>query len=215
MYALRVEIGSLFNNPRIVEYILLLLLYITLQSLINFFTSFTIAQYKAKFVFFLNTSMRLMNIGGTVYLLKHGLGLGHILLLFSAVGCFALFIYGLSSWTLLHAETEKIELWPVYRFSLTMLANSILAIALGKYTAILLLSHYFGTSVQIAYFDIGYSVELIIEYIFALGFTGMGLTIASDMATGDISRLTRARRLVMQDLSSICLSHGAVLHSKC
>lgn len=198
VYFTRIKISIFFNNSNIVEYIFLILLYIIIQSLVNFFTNLLIAQYKTKKVFIINTISRLLNIAFAIILLNKGYGLQEVLVQFIIVSFTTLLIYFLLSPRFISGKNEKFKLSHIFNFSYAMIINSILGIVLGKYTSILLLNHHLGSSVEIAYFEIAYSLEVIIEYIFALGFYGIGLSITSELATHGVSKLKSARTLVIQ-----------------
>ncbi|MBW7886973.1 MAG: oligosaccharide flippase family protein [Bacteroidetes bacterium] len=197
-YFFKDEIKVIFNNPYAAKYAVYIISYISFQSFINFLSSYFIAHFKTALIFFINFLSRLTTIGITVVLLYSGYGLLELLTLYSIIGVLTFFVLIIFLNKSLSKEKGELEYQSVLSFSISIYFNSIIALLLGKYAGILLLSHHLGAVSDVAYFDIGYSLEVMIESLFALGFTGIGLSVASELATKDKSKLHYARKIVIQ-----------------
>ncbi len=194
----RSQISLLFGNENLPRYILAIALYILLQNLVNFFTNFYVAQAKTRFVFVINTSARILNLALVWLFLLAGLGLQAIFLLFGIVSALSMVFMAGSAFPSFRGECRNFDLGPVRKFSIVMLLNSFLALVLGRYSNVLLISYFWGSSDQTGFYDIAFSLTIMIEYAFALGFAGLALSLAAELAMRDPAKLGAARSMVVK-----------------
>ena len=193
LFVFKSNLNIFFQNDNVSSYIAVLIYYILSQSLVNFFANIYTAQLKTKYVFFVSITAKLLNIILSFVLLELDYGLTSIFILFSITSFISLFLYSYKAKELLVGESDNLDMKPIYGFSSVTWLNAFLTMALGRYSAIILLSYFFGKTPLTGYYDIAFSLTILIDYVFTIGLTGVWLSIMSEIAVRDSSRLAEAR----------------------
>jgi O-antigen/teichoic acid export membrane protein len=193
IYLFRNNLGYIFKNSEIVFFIEVLIFYIFSQSIINFFSNYFTAILNTKLVFFVNSSIKVVNICATYLILKLCPDIRYVIMLFAFTSGAGLISYFLFTKKILFTKAEKFNLNKVFSFSAAAWFNALLGLVLGRYSGVLMLNYYLGKNVQVSYFDVAFTISILLEYIFAAGLVGVGLSVLSELAIGDIEKLLNAR----------------------
>lgn len=193
IYFFRNNLSYIFKNSEIVFFIEVLVYYIFSQSIINFFSNYFTAILNTKLVFVVNSSIKVINICATYLILKFCPDIRYVIMLFAFTSSAGLISYFACTKKILFAKSEKFNLKSVFSFSAAAWFNALLGLVLGRYSGVLMLNYYLGKNVQVSYFDVAFTISILLEYIFAAGLVGVGLSVLSELAIGDIEKLLNAR----------------------
>lgn len=198
LFVLSPQLGIMLRNERVSAYVHIIVFYVFLQSLVNFFSNLYTAKLRTKTVFIVTLITRIGTILVALTLLSLGFGLYSFFFLLSVASAGGLLAYFIGEPASFIGFQEPVHMRPVYEFSLVAWLIDFVALALGRYSVILLLGYHFGTSPQAGYFDIAFSLTILIEYIFAVGFVGVSLSVFSELAVRNRAKLGEARAKIMK-----------------
>ena len=182
IYIFRFEIEGLLQTKNISSYISSITIFIVAQGLVNFSVNYLIGNLKTKKVFILNLLLKISTLIISTLLLYYNFGLRNIFLYFGIITSTFFLFYFKEIVNSSAGEKLKTELKSIYKFSFATWGNAILGLVLGRYSVLLILGFYFGVTEQSAYFEIAWALTLVIEYLFAVGFVGVSITLFSELA---------------------------------
>jgi len=208
LFVFRSDLAELFGNQAMERYLAIIALYVLFLGISNFLSNILISRLDTRFVFLVNTATRVLNISIVTILLMSSTGLSGILIVLTAVtfGSLAAFLVGARSFLI--GDPTPMSMKPLVMFGLANWVFLILGFALGKYSDMLMLSGFLGAGAETGYYDMAYSLTTAIEYMFSMGFMGVALSVFSELAATDFSRLRRARVIVIQYQQALIIPAG-------
>ena len=199
IFIFRNEIANLIGIKNFGLYLIVLSFYIFLQSLVNYFSNFFIAQLKTRIVLVINLITKFLTLGIGIYLLATGHDLYSIILLLAIISALTILLYlGSGGYKFIFAKIAKVEIKEPISFGITTWGNMLLTFMLGKNSNIIILSLIIGNLKQIGFYEIAFSFTQLIEYVFAVGFTGVALSSFSSLAVTDNEKLKDLRTLLIK-----------------
>ncbi len=157
----------------------ILVVYIFSQSLTNFFINYHTAELRTKTIFIINASIKFSLIAGCLFVIYLDGSVLNLFLVIATLSLFSFIIYFALNNRFLFYKTNFQYYKNVMRFSLIVWLNALLAMILGRYSDILLINYLLNEPRLTGYYEIAFSVCLILEYIFTIGFMGVGLSMLS------------------------------------
>lgn len=203
---LKNEIAYLLKAESLASYLIILCVYILFQSLVNLFANIFIAENKTQTVFIINFLTKATTLLIGILLLESGYGLYEIFILLAVmiiISFLSYFLVGRKYYRFKKAIRFNITV-PL-KFGVTTWGNMLLTFLMGKNSNVLILSFLMGTSPQISFYEIAFSLTQLIEYIFSIGFMGVALASFSSLAVTDFGKLKNLRSSVTKYLQLFVL----------
>ncbi len=198
IFLLRSPLSVLFHNEQVAQYVSVLVFYIFSQGLVNFFSNIYTAQLRTYYVLVINVAGKILNIGISLFLLSMQYKLTSIFFLFSVVSFLSLAVYVFGVRKSVAGKQSSVVMRPIYNFTLVTWFNAFLALALGRYSDILLLGFFLGTTAQTGFYDVAFSLTTLVDYTFTVGLVGVWLSVISELALKNQSRLAGMRARLIQ-----------------
>ena len=199
IFSFRNQIAHVIGIKNFGLYLIVLSFYVFLQSLVNYFSNFFIAQLKTHIVLVINLITKFMTLGIGIYLLATGHDLNSIIFLLAIISVLTIILYlGSGGYKFIFAKMAKVEIKEPLSFGITTWGNMLLTFMLGKNSNIIILSLIIGNLKQIGFYEIAFSFTQLIEYVFAVGFTGVALSSFSSLAVTDYEKLKDLRTLLIK-----------------
>ena len=204
----RYQISVLFKNDGIAQYLEIMSLYILFKGMGDFLANVFIGKLETKIVFIVNTVNRVLLLAVGTFLLTGGFGLFEVLVVFAGVSGLTFLIFLIKSKSQIFGREAYLPLSSVFSFAAANWLFLIVGIGLGRYSDMVLLGGIKGAGNETGFYDLAYSLTMAIEFVFAMGFMGVVLSVFSKLAHSDPAKLSVARVGVIQYQQALILPAG-------
>ncbi|MDH4070948.1 MAG: oligosaccharide flippase family protein, partial [Ignavibacteria bacterium] len=181
----RYQISVLFKNDGIAQYLEIMSLYILFKGMGDFLANVFIGKLETKIVFIVNTVNRVLLLAVGTFLLTGGFGLFEVLVVFAGVSGLTFLIFLIKSKSQIFGREAYLPLSSVFSFAAANWLFLIVGIGLGRYSDMVLLGGIKGAGNETGFYDLAYSLTMAIEFVFAMGFMGVVLSVFSKLAHSD------------------------------
>ncbi len=175
------SISEVIKSPDAKSHIIFVAAYLFFYTFIIIAQAILLSLFKTKFLFYANTSLKLLFIFASIFIIRFQFGLREILIAYILISGIASISYFCSFHRFLIVKSTLIDSYNYFKFGITILFTKFLNYVLGRYFDIFLLG-YFGVSKEyIGFYNIAFSIVLAMSFMFTSGFAGIALTAFSDL----------------------------------
>lgn len=181
-YLSRYKVLELINiSSAVFDFILVVLFYFVLRSIISLFVSFLTAFFQTRTTSFISVAIRVAELVAGFLLIQSGYGLNWIFLLLTTTSLIQIGILSFILRKELFSNSENISVQSIITLGGKFWLNSSLEFLFGKQTIIILLGLFSVSLTNIGFFDVAYSFTQVLNVGLMMGFFGVSIAAFSSI----------------------------------
>lgn len=170
-----------------------IVVYIFSQSMTNFYINYHTAEMRTKSIFFINVTVKLLVLASIPAVLAFSTEVIYPLSVIAFFSLVSFLVYLFINKDVFGTPFDSRASKSIINFSAVLWFNALLTMILGRYSDILLINYFVEETKWASYYDIAFSICIILEYIFTIGFMGVGLSMLSKAASESKQALNNLR----------------------
>lgn len=171
----------------------IIILYIYAQSMTNFFINYHTAELRTRSIFFINVGVKFLVILSILIVLAHNTKVVYLLAIISFFSLVSFLLYLIINKDIFGHPLNSTNYKSVLNFSAIIWLNALLTMVLGRYSDILLINYFIKETKWSGFYEIAFSICIVLEYFFTIGFMGLGLSMLSKASSESLNSLNKLR----------------------
>jgi len=166
-------LSAFVHTPELGGLLKLTSFYIVLFSFLLIAQMILISFYAAKFLFWVNSILKLATIIISYFILSNQGNLNQVIIGFIVINIIISGVYFIRFFKYLRPKPAVTKAWPYFKFGLVAWTTQFVNYLLGRYFDIFLLGYFAISKQEIGYYNIAFSITLALHYFFTSGFGGI------------------------------------------